>query len=83
MLDLLDDRFRRGSCMFISQVPVKDWHAQIQDPTLADAILDRVVHDSLRLELKGESMRKLTSPLKEGKDTSLRSEVLDKSKGKK
>ncbi len=47
VLDLLDDRFRRGSCMFISQVPVKDWHAQIQDPTLADAILDRVVSPAI------------------------------------
>jgi len=62
--------------MFISQLPVPDWHGQIQDPTLADALLDRLVHDALRLELKGESMRKLTSPLK-GKNSSLRSEALD------
>jgi DNA replication protein DnaC len=63
LLDLLDDRYRIHSCLFISQIPVNQWHAQIQDPTIADAILDRIVHDSLRLKLKGESMRKLTSPL--------------------
>ncbi len=63
ILDLLDDRYRKSSCLFATQLPVEQWHAQIQDPTLADAILDRIVHDSTRLTLKGESMRKLTSPL--------------------
>jgi len=63
LLDFLDDRYRRASCLFVSQFPIHDWHPKIQDPTLADAILDRIVHDSLRLPLKGESMRKLTSPL--------------------
>ncbi len=64
ILDLLDDRYRRTSCLFATQFPVKQWHQQIQEPTLADAILDRIVHDSLRLTLKGESMRKLTSSIK-------------------
>jgi DNA replication protein DnaC len=64
ILDFLDDRYRRSSCLLATQFPVNQWHSQIQDPTLADAILDRLVHDSLRLALKGESMRKLTSPLK-------------------
>lgn len=63
ILDFLDDRYRRASCLFTSQFPIQEWHQKIQDPTLADAILDRIVHDSLRLTLKGESMRKLTSPL--------------------
>jgi DNA replication protein DnaC len=63
ILDFLDDRYRQASCLFASQFPIKDWHPKIQDPTLADAILDRIVHDSLRLTLKGESMRKLTSQL--------------------
>ena len=44
-------------------LPINQWHQQIQDPTLADAILDHIVHDSLRLVLSGESMRKLTSSL--------------------
>ncbi|MEM7066489.1 MAG: IS21-like element helper ATPase IstB [Cyanobacteria bacterium P01_B01_bin.77] len=68
ILDFLDDRYRRSSCLFATQFPVNQWHQQIHEPTLADAILDRIVHDSLRLSLKGESMRKLTSkvkPLKE------------------
>lgn len=64
ILDFLDERYRRTSCLFASQFPIKDWHQKIQDPTLADAILDRIVHDSLRLTLRGESMRKLTSQLK-------------------
>lgn len=63
ILDFLDDRYRQASCLFATQFPVDQWHPQIQDPTLADAILDRIVHDSLRLTLKGESMRKLTSSL--------------------
>jgi DNA replication protein DnaC len=69
ILDFLDDRYRRSSCLFATQFPVNQWHQQIQDPTLADAILDRIVHDSLRLALKGESMRKLTSKLKPEKET--------------
>ena len=64
ILDFLDNRYRRSSCLFATQFPVNQWHQQIQEPTLADAILDRIVHDSLRLVLKGESMRKLTSKVK-------------------
>jgi DNA replication protein DnaC len=63
LLDLLDERYRLASNLLISQVPVPQWHDQIADPTLADALLDRIIHDAIRLNLKGESMRKLTSPL--------------------
>ena len=63
VLDFLDDRYRQASCLFASQFPVADWHQKILDPTLADAILDRIVHDSVRISLRGESMRKLTSKL--------------------
>jgi DNA replication protein DnaC len=63
LLDLLDERYRKAACLFATQLPIAQWHQQIQDPTLADALLDRIVHDALRLSLKGESMRKLTSPL--------------------
>lgn len=69
ILDFLDDRYRRSSCLFATQFPVNQWHQQIQEPTLADAILDRIVHDSLRLVLKGESMRKLTSKVRPIKKT--------------
>jgi DNA replication protein DnaC len=61
IFDLLDDRFRIASCIFVAQIPVADWYKNIADPTLAEAILDRVVYDSLRLEITGESMRKDTS----------------------
>ncbi|GAB2498465.1 hypothetical protein GCM10027266_15680 [Arenimonas alkanexedens] len=47
--------------MITSQLPVSDWHAYLGEPTLADAILDRLVHAAHRIELKGESMRRLTS----------------------
>lgn len=63
LLDLLDERFRNASTVFISQLPVSDWHQHIGDPTLADAILDRVVHDAHRIKLNGESMRKRTADL--------------------
>lgn len=63
LLDLVDTRFRAASTIFVSQLPVQDWHAAINNPTLADALLDRIVHDAIRLELDGPSMRKVTSPL--------------------
>jgi DNA replication protein DnaC len=65
LLDLLDVRYRTASCLFATQLPINQWHQHIHDPTLADAMLDRVVHDALRIALKGESMRKLTSKVKE------------------
>jgi DNA replication protein DnaC len=79
ILDLLDDRFRKRSTIFVSQLPVADWHQHILDPTLADAILDRIVHDAHRISLSGESMRKRTTtlqnhPSSEREDSSLRSD---------
>lgn len=58
LLDILEDRHGRKSTLFISQVPVASWHALIGDSTIADAIMDRIVHGAYRIELKGESMRK-------------------------
>lgn len=63
LLEILDDRYGRSSTLVATQIPVEDWHAQFPDPTLGDAILDRLVHNAYRLELKGESMRKAYSPL--------------------
>ena len=57
LLELLDDRVGTRSTIITSQLPVKAWHTYINDPTLADAILDRVVHSSLRIDLKGKSLR--------------------------
>jgi DNA replication protein DnaC len=68
ILDFLDLRYRRASCLFATQLPVSDWHLQIHEPTLADAILDRIVHDSLKLNLQGDSMRKLTSQINTQKE---------------
>ena len=62
LLELLEDRHQRGSILVTSQLPIKLWHGQFQDPTLADAILDRLVHTAERVELTGESMRKKTPP---------------------
>lgn len=58
LLEILEDRYQRRSTIVTSQYPVENWHEIINDPTLADAILDRLVHQSYRLALKGESMRK-------------------------
>jgi DNA replication protein DnaC len=60
LLELLEDRQQRGSVIVTSQLPVKLWHGQFQDPTLADAILDRLVHNAELVELTGPSMRKKT-----------------------
>jgi len=65
-LEICDDRYQARSLILTSQVPVADWHAQIGDPTLADSILDRLVHNAHRIELKGDSMRKKRSGGKEG-----------------
>jgi DNA replication protein DnaC len=59
LLEILDDRFGHSSTLVAAQVPVSDWLLRIPDPTLADAILDRLVHNSFRLQLAGESQRKL------------------------
>lgn len=59
LLEVFDDRFNRSSTIIASQIPVAEWHARFPDPTLADAILDRLVHNSYRLTLQGESQRKL------------------------
>jgi DNA replication protein DnaC len=58
LLEIMEDRHGRGSTMITSQLPVEHWHEIIGDPTIADAILDRLVHNAHRLNLKGESLRK-------------------------
>jgi DNA replication protein DnaC len=55
---ILDDRHGRGSTILTTQLPIEHWHEMIPNPTIADAILDRLVHNAHRLTLKGESMRK-------------------------
>jgi DNA replication protein DnaC len=58
LLEIVDDRYEKGSLLITSQVPVSRWHEVIGDPTIGDAILDRVVHRAHRIELKGPSLRK-------------------------
>jgi DNA replication protein DnaC len=69
LLEILEDRYERRSTMVTSQFPVDRWHGLIGDPTLADAILDRLVHNAYRLELKGESMRKQRKRLTDSEAT--------------
>jgi DNA replication protein DnaC len=57
-LEVCDDRYQRRSMILTSQMPVTHWHEQIGDPTIADSILDRLLHNAYRLELNGESIRK-------------------------
>jgi len=63
LLEILEDRHGLRSTLITSQLPVKHWHEIIDDPTLADAILDRLVHNAYKLVLSGESMRKKQSKL--------------------
>jgi DNA replication protein DnaC len=58
LLEIVEDRYEKGSLLITSQVPIGRWHDLIGDPTLGDAILDRVVHRAHRIELKGPSLRK-------------------------
>ena len=60
-MEIVEDRHGAGSIIVTSQLPVDAWHAVIDEPTLADAILDRLVHNAHRLALDGPSMRKTRS----------------------
>jgi len=63
LLELMEDRYGLKSTIITSQLPVTAWHEAIGDPTLADAILDRIVHNAHKIEMKGESMRKKSKSL--------------------
>jgi len=63
LLEILDDRHGIRSTIFTSQFPIEKWHDLIGDPTLADAIMDRLVHNAYKIKLKGDSMRKKNSRL--------------------
>jgi DNA replication protein DnaC len=58
LLEILDDRYQKRSTIIAAQLPIENWHDWINDPALADAILDRLIHNAYKLELKGESQRK-------------------------
>jgi DNA replication protein DnaC len=67
LLEVIDDRNQVRSTLVVSQLPVENWHAALAagDPTLADAILDRLVHNAHRLDLNGASMRRRQPPTDE------------------
>lgn len=58
VLEILEERYGRGSTLITSQLPVASWFDIVGDPTMADAILDRLVHNAHKIELKGDSLRK-------------------------
>ena len=58
LLEIIEDRYNRNSTIITSQIPIDKWHNAIDDSTIADAVLDRLVHNSHRIELKGQSMRR-------------------------
>ncbi len=66
LMELMDDRHGHASTIMLSQLPTDQWHQSIGDNTIADAILDRLMHNAHRLKLKGESMRKTRSSLTDG-----------------
>lgn len=61
LLEVIEDRHSLASTIVATQLPIENWHDNIRDPTIADAILDRLIHNAHKINLKGESMRKLRS----------------------
>ena len=57
-MEIIEDRHGKNATIMVSQLPVKEWYEVLQESTVADAIMDRVIHTSHRIELKGESLRK-------------------------
>ena len=70
LLEILEERYRRASTLVTSQIPIERWHDVIAEPTLADAILDRLVHNAHKINLKGDSMRKHQAETLDHKPTS-------------
>ena len=66
LMEIMDDRHEETSTIIMSQLPTDQWYQSIGDNTLADAILDRLMHNAHRIKLKGESMRKIQSNLTDG-----------------
>jgi DNA replication protein DnaC len=74
-LEIVEDRYQTGATVITSQCPIGDWHPNIGDPTMADAICDRLLHGAYRIELRGDSMRKSRSePAGVGTSTTQRTE---------
>jgi DNA replication protein DnaC len=69
LLEVVEDRHGLASTVVAAQLPIEHWHENIRDPTIADAVLDRLVHNAYKIHLKGESMRKSRSSLTKKKDS--------------
>ncbi len=69
LLEVIEDRHGLAATVVAAQVPIDLWHENIRDPTIADAIMDRLIHNAYKIKLKGESMRKLRSNLTKKKDS--------------
>jgi DNA replication protein DnaC len=65
LLEVIDDRINYGSCIFTSQIPPEKWYEIFDDPTFADAIMDRIIHNSYKISLVGPSMRKVNKEIRE------------------
>ena len=63
LLEVIEDRQGLSSTIVSTQIPVKNWYEAIGDPTIADAVLDRLIHNAHKIDMKGDSMRKIRSPL--------------------
>jgi len=62
LLEIFEERYRRKSTLITAQLPVAAWHDMIGEPTIADAILDRIIHNAHRITLQGDSMRRQKAP---------------------
>jgi len=67
LMDIIEDRHGKKSTIIASQIPVGAWYKAIADQTVADAVMDRIIHGAIKIELKGESMRKIKKQMKGGK----------------
>ena len=65
LMEIMEDRHQKQSTIITTQLPVKHWHETIGESTIADAVMDRLVHSAHRIDLKGESMRKILATKKE------------------
>jgi DNA replication protein DnaC len=69
LLEVIEDRHGLSSTVVVTQLPIDRWHDKIKEATIADAILDRLVHNAHKINLKGDSMRKLRSTLTKEKNS--------------
>jgi DNA replication protein DnaC len=77
LLEIVEDRYQSGATVITSQCPIADWHPNIGEPTIADAICDRLLHNAYRIEMKGDSMRKNGAALRVANQKNTKGERLE------